>query len=111
VFTIDQSETYTWPVTFMVPGDGVPVEVSFTGKFARISQSDYEKMLEEKWDDRRVAERVLVGWGADVTDGKGKPVEFNAATFSRLLDVAGARGAIVSAFLAVYTGEALRKNS
>lgn len=102
--------TFLWPVDFSVPVDGKPKKVRVTIEYHRVPQERVDELIEKKVKDDDVVQEVVAGWGPDVTDDEGNPLDFNPASFKQLLSVVGARGAIVQTFLKAIHGEAAAKN-
>ena len=110
MFIIDQSPSYTWPVSFETPEDnGLRKKHTFTAKFKRLTQTDMEAMIHaDGVTDKGLAKGLLIGWH-DIKDEKQQDVPFTTATFEQLLDVPGVANAIVMAFLDSIA-DAKRKN-
>jgi hypothetical protein len=105
MFTIAQSPTYSAQVTVTQPGDnGEAVLSAFTALFKRFSQSQLDSLREQSTagsiTDAEFATQVMAGWGTDVTDANGTPLDFNDANFAAVLDVFPVRQCIVRAFYA-----------
>ena len=104
MFKLSTASSYPWPVT----GELAGTRYSFTGHFAFLRQERIEeltqqlakrqRLLEIGQDDpelehvnsRAVAAEVLVGWGPEVVDDDGEPVEFTRATLEQFLQIQGA---------------------
>ena len=113
-FTLDQSESYTWPVTIEIPVDDGKYERSkFKGKFKRISQSRVREMGEligtDELTDVDVCKEVLIGWEG-IEDADGEPETFSQSKLSQILDVPLVATAIATAFFESMMGGAKRKN-
>ena len=101
-FVLDQSGTYSWPVTVEFPVDGGRFQKqTFDAEFKRLEQPRIkEVMLQINGDeigDRELCEEVLVGWSG-IKDSKGDDVPFSMATRQMLLDIALVAGAVVRAW-------------
>lgn len=106
---ITQSPSYTAPVHVEVPGDGGKLDkLVFTAVFRRLSLSEINdlqtKVTAGELNDDAVARLVMVGWGKDVLDDDGQPLEFNDASLTALLDIFPVRPQIVRKFFDTITG-------
>ena len=112
-FTIDQSDSYKWPIKISIPQDGGRMEPStFDGEFKRVTQSRIREMGEmidkgELSDYELVAE-VLIGWKG-ITDSNGEEIKFSQTNLQKLVDVPMAATSIAEAFFNSIAG-AKRKN-
>lgn len=108
MFVIENSGTYTWPIKVKTPVDGGKFkEESFTAVFKRKS---YEEILvfkndiaESQLDDAEIAKRVMVGWH-EVLDANKNEIPFNEENLKSLLNIPGAPGSIVVAFMESIMG-------
>ena len=113
MFKINQSTSFFWPVTVMLPADGGKHQKeTFDAEFKRLPQSRLKEMqgLIERGEinDDAFVREVLLGWKG-ITDG-GDEVPFSEGALSQVLDVSGVAGAIVMAYADAQSGLA-RKNS
>ncbi len=98
-FVIEQSSTYRFPVRLKVRApDGTVVAHEFHAIFKRMGDSEIKALLESPdYGDAFVVQQALIGWeGVMAPDGTALP--FKPATLAALLDVAGARAAVVRSF-------------
>jgi hypothetical protein len=103
MFKLDFSPTFRAPVRFGVPGpDGTRQAAEFTGIFKRLTVDQSEALATEadagKWSDRQMAERLLVGWGDEVTDRHGAPLPFTPANLADVFNVPNAAAAVLQAY-------------
>jgi hypothetical protein len=117
-FVLDQSDSYTWPVSLEIPIDGGKYERStFKGKFKRITQSRAREMATSVGDgdttEVDVCREVLIGWEG-ITDDQGEPEAFSQSKLNQLLEIPLVANAIGEAFFESMfgrlTGGAKRKN-
>lgn len=114
MFTIKQSDTYSWPVEVRFPKDNGEVgKETFTAIFKRISQSridDIKKLAQtsDTMSDRDLACEVLAGWD-NIIDEHGEKVPYSEGMRDELLDKPMVATAIVMAFTESLSG-AKRKN-
>lgn len=117
LFVLDEAPTFTWPVKVPVPVDGKYVRAEFTAVFANVIGQELDALTATDESgrpaktDREVADLVLVGWGQDLKDATGEPLEFTPENKNRLLSSQRARMAVVGTFLAAARGIAAEKNS
>lgn len=112
MFSISQSNSYTWPVTVEFPISGGKTEKqSFDVEFKRLTQSKIRELRDlaamAKIDDVQTCREVVVGWRG-VKDGDTE-LAFSPGNLDLLLDVALVPGAIVRAYFDSMEG-AKRKN-
>ena len=124
-FVLQQSDSYTWPVSIKLPANGGKREKqTFEAEFKRLPQSRINeiqllvqqriKAAERGEDtgegitDQSIADEVLVGWEG-IMDGDDEAVSFNKGTKAQLLDVPMMAGALIEAFFESLV-EAKRKN-
>lgn len=102
MFVLDQSDTYNWPVTLLIPTDnGKKVKATFDVEYRRLTQTRINelvrqaKKVERARDpddsdetlDQDTAREIIAGWGESVVDKKGDPVPFSEAALNKLLDI------------------------
>lgn len=115
-FFLDQSDSYSWPVTVKVPENGGKFRsLTFDALFSRVSTERQEELgrqlLKQKTrldfgetDDlltpRQIASEILVGWEGikDKEGDKGQDVPFSESTKARLLNIPEVVNAILEAW-------------
>ena len=116
-FILDQSPSYSWPVTVKVPQDGGRFRsYTFDVEFARVSQERREELgrqllvqkgrieaglLEgELLTPRQIAAELVVGWSGilDSEEKDAAPVPFSTTTLAQLLNVGDVADAILAAW-------------
>ena len=122
-FILDQSESYSWPVTVKVPQDGGRFRsFTFDAEFKRVSQERREQLgrqlMRQKrtWDDgnmeedfltpRQIADELLVGWSGimDTEGADAEPVPFSDKVKAQLLNIGDVADAILEAWNASIPG-------
>lgn len=106
MFKLTDIKSVKWPVTVNVPQDGGTVKkYEFTAQFELIGQKEYDDFYKPAKGEEPAGEkdvgltrRVLTGWGNDVCDEDGNPIEFNAENLERMISKPYARVAIVNAY-------------
>lgn len=110
-FVIKQSDSYAWPVTLEVPGDGRHEKFTFDVEFKRVGQTRINELVkggtEGLISDRQTCEELVVGWKG-VSDDNGD-LAFSQKALASVLDIAGVERAIVVAWIESLSG-AKRKN-
>jgi hypothetical protein len=124
-FVLNQSQSYSWPVSIQLPADGGKREKSsFDALFKRLPQSRINEIqqlvqqrikagergeeLDNGVTDQTIAAEILVGW-AGILDGDGDEVPYSEAIKAQLLDVPMMAGALIEAYFASLV-ELKRKN-
>lgn len=116
-FILDQSPSYSWPVTVKVPQDGGRFRsYTFEVEFARVSQERREQLgrqlLVQKGrleagdlegdllTPRQIAAELVVGWSGilDSEEKDAAPVAFSQATLAELLNIGDVADAILAAW-------------
>jgi hypothetical protein len=116
-FILDQSQSYSWPVTVKVPQDGGRFRsYTFEVEFQRVSQERREELgrqllvqkgrLEagdvegEILTPRQIASELVVGWSGilDSEEKDAKPVPFSPSTLAQLLNIGDVADAILAAW-------------
>jgi hypothetical protein len=116
-FILDQSDSYSWPVTVKVPQDGGRFRsYSFEVEFLRVSQERREELgrqllaqknrveagdLEgELLTPRQIAAELVVGWSGilDSEEKDASPVPFSPAVLAQLLNIGDVADAILAAW-------------
>lgn len=99
-FVLKQSDTYTWPITLILPVDGGRREKhTFDGEFKRLPQSRINEIIRlaramergrvdetDELMDQDAAREILAGWSG-VVDDDGKEVKFSEAHLTQLLEI------------------------
>lgn len=110
-FVLKQSDTYTWPITLILPVDGGRREKhTFDGEFKRLPQTRINEIVrqaramergrlneDEGLEDQDAAREVLTGWSG-VVDDDGKEIPFSSGTLAQLLEIPTVAGQIVRAW-------------
>lgn len=124
-FVLNQSQSYSWPVSIKLPADGGKREKSsFDALFKRLPQSRINEIqllvsqrikaaergeeLDNGVTDQSIAAEILVGWSG-IVDGEGDDVPYSEASKAKLLDVPMMAGALIEAYFASLV-ELKRKN-
>jgi hypothetical protein len=113
-FVLNQSQSYSWPVSIKLPADGGKREKStFDAVFRRLPQSRINEIqqlvqqrikaaergeeLDNGVTDDSIAAEILVGWSG-ILDGDGDDVPYSEAVKAQLLDVPMMAGALIEAY-------------
>ena len=124
-FVLNQSQSYSWPVSINLPADGGKREKSsFDALFKRLPQSRINEIQQlvqqrikaaERGDeldngvtDQSIAAEILVGW-AGILDADGDDVPYSEAVKAQLLYVPMMAGALIEAYFTSLV-ELKRKN-
>ena len=124
-FVLNQSQSYSWPVSIQLPADGGKREKSsFDALFKRLPQSRINEIQQlvqqriksaERGDeldngvtDQSIAAEILVGWSG-ILDADGDDVPYSEAVKAQLLDVPMMAGALIEAYFTSLV-ELKRKN-
>lgn len=124
-FVLNQSQSYSWPVSIKLPADGGKREKSsFDAQFKRLPQSRINEIqllvqqrikaaergeeLDNGVSDQSIAAEILVGWSG-IVDADGDDVPYSEAVKVQLLDVPMMAGALIEAYFASLV-ELKRKN-
>jgi hypothetical protein len=110
-----QKPEFSAIVNAEIPGDnGKGQKISFHVKFKRLSMIDYEALVERintKDDegnrtikDQELIDDLLVGFGDDLMDDNGNPLEFTPGNVEDLCNIFPIRASLVGAFFAGYVG-------
>lgn len=116
-FILDQSPTFTWPITIREVSDGGRHRThQFEAVFRRLPQSrmeevqlQYQQMKAAAVHDREIdqiptreiAAEILAGW-TGISNRDGSPVEYDEAAKAQLLEVATVADALVSTFFEAH---------
>jgi hypothetical protein len=122
-FILDQSGSYSWPVTVKVPQDGGRFRsFTFEAEFLRVSQERREQLgrqlIRQKMtiDDgrldedfltpRQIADELLVGWSGimDTEGPDAQPVPYGEKVKAQLLNIGDVADAILEAWNASIPG-------
>lgn len=108
---LGQTSSYKWPVEWTVPADGGrQTKLGFEAEFKRLPQTRIDEIYAavtngaREISDDAVVDEVLIGWGSNVLDENDQPLQFTPSNIKVVLDVQGARSAIVRAFFNSLTG-------
>ena len=110
-FVLKQSDTYTWPITLVLPVDGGRREKhTFDGEFKRLPQTRINEIVrqaramergrlneDEVLEDQDAASEILVGW-SNVVDDDGNEIPFSTKSLDQLLEIPTVAGQIVRAW-------------
>ena len=124
-FVLNQSQSYSWPVSIQLRADGGKREKSsFDALFKRLPQSRINEIQQlvqqrikaaERGDeldngvtDQSIAAEILVGWSG-ILDADGDDVPYSEAVKAQLLDVPMMAGALIEAYFTSLV-ELKRKN-
>ena len=124
-FVLNQSQSYSWPVSIQLPADGGKREKSsFDALFKRLPQSRINEIqqlvqqrikaaergeeLDNGVTDQTIAAEILVGW-AGILDADGDDVPYSEVVKAQLLDVPMMAGALIEAYFTSLV-ELKRKN-
>ena len=128
MFHLYQPEYIEWPVSVDLPSKGTKKAYTFTAHFRVLDQDDCEELQDQhnqmlvtmrrrlevlqgygkedatvseplpcSYED--LADAVLCGWGAEVVDQDGEPIEFTDAAKARLYRIQGAAAAVFTSWL------------
>lgn len=124
-FVLNQSQSYSWPVSIQLPADGGKREKSsFDAQFKRLPQSRINEIqqlvqqriksaergeeLDNGVTDQTIAAEILVGWSG-ILDADGDDVPYSEAVKTQLLDVPMMAGALIESYFTSLV-ELKRKN-
>ena len=124
-FVLNQSQSYSWPVSINLPADGGKREKSsFDALFKRLPQSrinEIQQLVQQRMKaaergdeldngvtDQSIAAEILVGWSG-ILDADGDDVPYSEAVKAQLLDVPMMAGALIEAYFTSLV-ELKRKN-
>lgn len=121
-FVLQQSGSYSWPITIILPVDGGRREKhTFDGEFKRLPQSRINEIIkvaramelgrvpeDEELNDQGAAQEILVGWSG-IHDFDGNEIPFTEKALAELLEIPTIASQIVKAwFESIEVGK--RKN-
>lgn len=110
---IAQTPTYPATVNVELPDGKTVKKVAFTINFHRKTMTeitDIHRRLglpmdnDEKLNDEKLVGEIVAGWGTDVQDEDGQPLEFNDANLAALMDIYPVRPAVVRTFFETLNG-------
>ena len=117
MFILEQSPTFTWPITIREVTDGGRHRThQFEAVFRRLPQSrmeevqlQYQQMKAAAVHDREIdqiptreiAAEILAGWNG-ISNPDGTPVEYDEAAKAQLLEVATVADVLVSTFFEAH---------
>ncbi len=110
-FVLSQSDSYTWPVTLVIPVDGGRREKhSFDAEFKRLPQTRINQIVRQAkgisedgsdesvmLEDQAACAELLVGW-SNVVDDAGEQVPFSAKALAQLLELPTIAAQIIRAW-------------
>lgn len=107
MFRLNQSATYFWPVSVNLPTDnGTFDKQTFDGEFKRLSDTRLKEVRAKveagEITDAEFVRDVMVGWKGVTDDGTDVP--FGEGNLTRLLEIPGTAGAIISAVVESLSG-------
>lgn len=106
MFKIEKPKEITWPVTVSIPRDGGnTTKAIFTGKFKVLPNIEFNAIYANGGNDEDLARNVLTGWGNDLCDESGNPMEFNEENLSLAVAMPYVRNGIVAAYLELSQGK------
>lgn len=112
MFKVEEPKEIAWPVTVSIPRDGgETTKATFTGKFKVIPTAEFNAIYDNGGNDGDLIRNVMSGWGNDVADPDGNPMEFNEKNLDKLIAIPYVRTAMVAAYVDLSHGnKARRKN-
>jgi hypothetical protein len=110
-FVLSQSDSYTWPVTLVIPVDGGRREKhTFDAEFKRLSQTRINEIVRQAkessgeiakdpamLEDQTACAEILIGW-SNVVDDKGDDVPFSIKALDQLLELPTIAAQIIRAW-------------
>ena len=110
-FVLSQSDSYTWPVTLVIPVDGGRREKHpFDAEFKRLSQTRINEIVRQAkessgeiakdpamLEDQTACAEILIGW-SNVVDDKGDDVPFSIKALDQLLELPTIAAQIIRAW-------------
>lgn len=112
MFKIEKPKEISWPVTVSIPRDGGnTTKATFTGKFKLLPSAEFNAIYNGGGNDEDLIRAVMAGWGEDLCDESGSPMEFSEANLNVVIAMPYVRNAIVAAYLELSQGrKAAAKN-
>lgn len=106
MFKIEKPKEITWPVTVSAPRDGGnTTKAVFTGKFKLLPNAEFNAIYQNGGNDEDLIRNVLTGWGNDLCDVEGNPMEFNNEMLDQVIAIPYVRNAIIAAYLELSQGK------
>jgi hypothetical protein len=108
MFKIQQSPSYLWPVTLPLVGeDGTVKNHEFHLMFKRLSSHEVTELQGRlgEVEDRALACEMVVGFGTDVVDARGIPLDISPDALTQLLNIHRVPYFIAKAFLDSLSAE------
>lgn len=109
-FVLKQSDSYTWPVTLVIPVDGGRREKhTFDAEFKRLSQTRINEIVrqarasndgsneESALEDQSACAEIMIGW-SNVVDDSGEEITFSAKALEQLLELPTLAAQIIQAW-------------
>jgi len=112
MFKIEKPKEISWPVIVSIPRDGGnTTKATFTGKFKLLTSAEFNAMYANGGNDEDLIRAVMTGWGDDLCDEFGAPMEFSETHLNMALTMPYVRNGIVAAYLELSQGrKAAAKN-
>lgn len=107
MFKIEKPKSIKWPVTVSIPRDGGnTTKATFTGEFKMISSAEFNAIYNSNGgNDEDLIRNVMTGWGDDLCDEFGSPMEFSEENLNTIAAVPYIRAGIVAAYLELSQGK------
>jgi len=113
-FKLASTKDFAGAVNAEIPGDnGKAQKVSFHVRFKRLSTTEFDELIKRintKDDDgartltdQSIIDEVLTGFGDDLQDDNGNPLDFTPDNVASLCDVFPLRASLVQSFFDSYT--------
>tara|TARA_R110002072_G_scaffold283915_2_gene447615 strand:- start:612 stop:983 length:372 start_codon:yes stop_codon:yes gene_type:complete len=110
-FVLKQSDSYTWPVTLVIPVDGGRREKhTFDAEFKRLPQTRINEIVRQAkgisddsaddavmLEDQSACAELLVGW-SNVVDDSGEEIPFSVKALDQLLELPTIAAQIIRAW-------------
>ncbi len=114
MLVLGKPDRYKWPVKLEIPVDGGKFEsAEFVAEFKRLPQSRVDQIREaaraNDLTDAQLLDEVWTGWDK-IKDPDGRPLDYNEPNRDLVLEITGARTALVNAWIESVE-EGRRKNS
>lgn len=112
MFKVETQKKIKWPVVVSIPRDGGEVtKATFTGEFKVIPTAEFNAIYDNGGNDGDMIRNTMIGWGNDVSDAEGNPMEFNPENLDKLIAIPYVRSAMVAAYIDLSHGrKATAKN-
>lgn len=106
MFKLEKPSEINWPVTVNIPRDGGnTTKAIFTGKFRLITTGEFNAIYNNGGNDEDLIRNVFTGWGSDLCDESGAPMEFNETNLNMAIAMPYVRNGIVAAYLELSQGK------